>query len=84
MFSEKSSFQRKLKKKYIKEAEFRVYPIASHYKVFVETDHPVAVKSIDHISPSGTLNDNTLSPKFVMACERLMGENKSIKYPHSQ
>lgn len=59
---------------------FRVYPITSRYEVLVETDHPVASDSIDHITPSGTLNDNTLSPRFVKACERLKGENKIIKY----
>ena len=41
---------------------------ASPYRL--KTDHPVAIYSADHISPRGTLADNTRSPRFVRACER--------------
>lgn len=35
------------------------------------TDHPIAYQSDDHIHPRGTRNDNTRSPRFVGAAERL-------------
>jgi hypothetical protein len=37
----------------------------------VQTDYPVAYESNDHKVPWGTKNDNTRSPRFVVACERL-------------
>lgn len=35
------------------------------------TDHPIAYQSDDHIHPRGTRNDNTRSPRFVGAAERV-------------
>ena len=35
------------------------------------TDHPIAYQSDDHIHPRGTRNDNTRSPRFVSAAERI-------------
>lgn len=39
----------------------------------VETNHPIAIESNDHIAPHGTINDNTRSIRFVSACERKFG-----------
>jgi SAM-dependent methyltransferase len=36
----------------------------------LETAHPVAVTSVDHLFPWGTVNDNTRHPRFAAACER--------------
>lgn len=37
----------------------------------LQTEHPVAIHSDDHRHPRGSANDNTRSPRFVAACERL-------------
>ncbi len=47
-------------------------------KVSLQTDHPVAYETVDHISPRGTANDNTRWPRFVAACERHF--QRPIKY----
>ena len=39
----------------------------------IETEYPVAIASHDHLFPRGTVNDNTRYPRFVKACERVMG-----------
>jgi len=39
-------------------------------KSFIRTKHPVAVNSIDHRFPRGTINDNSVNPLFVDACLR--------------
>lgn len=44
----------------------------------LQTDHPVALHSDDHRFPRGTANDNTRSPRFVAACERLF--NRAITH----
>jgi SAM-dependent methyltransferase len=44
--------------------------ISKNKKFILETDHPVAIHSNDHIAPWGTMNDDTRSPRFVAACER--------------
>jgi SAM-dependent methyltransferase len=36
----------------------------------LQTNHPVASESNDHKRPWGSKNDNTRSPRFVLACER--------------
>lgn len=45
--------------------------------ITVETDHPVARDSNDHLVPWGTKNDNTHHMPFVHACERLFGARLS-------
>lgn len=42
-------------------------------EVRIETKHPVAIASHDHLFPRGTVNDNTRYPRFVKACERVLG-----------
>lgn len=42
--------------------------------VQVETKHPVAADSDDHIHPKGTAADNTRCPRFVRTMERAMGD----------
>jgi SAM-dependent methyltransferase len=37
----------------------------------LDSEHPVARDSVDHLYPHGTANDNTHWPPFVEACERL-------------
>lgn len=44
----------------------------------VKTEHPVAMKSDDHIYPRGTRNDNTRYPRFVHAAERAIGKNLRV------
>jgi 2-polyprenyl-3-methyl-5-hydroxy-6-metoxy-1,4-benzoquinol methylase len=44
--------------------------IAEGRKFIIKTDHPIAIRSNDHIAPWGTMNDCTRSPRFVAACER--------------
>jgi SAM-dependent methyltransferase len=46
-------------------------------QVTITTDHPVAIYSDDHKFPRGTRNDNTRSPRFVFACERIFGRTIS-------
>lgn len=43
--------------------------------VQVDTKHPVAVNSDDHIHPKGTAADNTRYPRFVRTMQRAMGDN---------
>ncbi|MDP1835057.1 MAG: methyltransferase domain-containing protein [Chlamydiales bacterium] len=38
-------------------------------EVVLETEHPVAIHSLDHIHPRGTKNDNTRSRRFLRRCE---------------
>ena len=52
---------------------FRLHPITVAHNIVIETDVPVAIDSIDHQVPSGTIRDNTLYPRFVHACERYWG-----------
>ena len=33
-------------------------------KIVVETNHPIAIDSTDHIYPFGTAVDNSTNPKF--------------------
>jgi SAM-dependent methyltransferase len=46
----------------------------------VETDHPVALESIDHLYPYGTAHDNTRHPRFVWACEQHVHRNRPLCY----
>jgi len=39
----------------------------------VITNHPVAVGSLDHLYPEGTMRDNTSSLPFIMEVEKLFG-----------
>lgn len=39
----------------------------------LETQNPIAYNANDHNFPRGTKNDNTRSPRFVEACERILG-----------
>lgn len=41
--------------------------------VHIEARRPVALLSHDHIHPRGTAQDNTRYPRFVRACERVLG-----------
>jgi SAM-dependent methyltransferase len=47
--------------------------------VEVETDHPIALDSNDHIFPHGTALDNTRSPRFVRACENILPQ-RPLRY----
>jgi 2-polyprenyl-3-methyl-5-hydroxy-6-metoxy-1,4-benzoquinol methylase len=42
------------------------------------TEHPVAAGSHDHLFPRGTLTDNTRYPRFVRACERVIGRELTV------
>lgn len=50
----------------------------SQHAYQIKTDHPIAVKSDDHIYPRGTRNDNTRYPRFVHAAERAIGKNLRV------
>lgn len=52
--------------------------LASQHTYQIKTDHPIAVKSDDHIYPRGTRNDNTRHPRFVHAAERAIGKNLRV------
>jgi len=39
----------------------------------LNTQHPLAVESHDHLFPLGTAQDNTRYPRFVQRCEELLG-----------
>ena len=54
------------------------FPINQH-KFRITTDFPVAFKSTDHLSPGGTVKDNTRCISFVIACERLF-PGKTLDY----
>lgn len=41
--------------------------------VQIETEHPVAIDSDDHIHPKGTAEDNTRYPRFVTSVQRAIG-----------
>lgn len=49
-------------------------------KFTVETAHPVAMTSPDHIHPVGTIVDHTRHPRFIAACERLMPQKKRLSF----
>ena len=46
--------------------------------IAVETNHPLAADSADHLTPYGTLNDNSHHLPFVEACERLFGRKITV------
>lgn len=45
--------------------------------VSIETDHPVALASNDHLYPRGTMNDNTRCPRFVATVQERLGDDLS-------
>lgn len=45
----------------------------------LQTDHRVAFESPDHLIPFGTAQDNTRSPRFVLACERQFSTRPALK-----
>ena len=51
---------------FVKYRVFGHLPQARPEKISLETQHPVAFKSPDHISPWGTMRDNSTNKKFVM------------------
>lgn len=57
---------------------FVSYRGASQKTYQIKTEHPIAVKSDDHIYPRGTRNDNTRHPRFVHAAERAIGKNMRV------
>ena len=46
--------------------------------VHLYTEHPVAATSHDHLFPRGTVTDNTRYPRFVRACERVVGRELTV------
>lgn len=46
-------------------------PIILTNRFDLRTDYPIACQSNDHIQPRGTIFDNSRSPRFVGACERI-------------
>lgn len=44
----------------------------------IDTEHPVAVTSDDHIHPKGTAFDNTRHPRFVSALRQFLGNDISF------
>jgi len=49
-------------------------PFNDHCEVVVETDHPVAVHSLDHKQPRGAAKDFTRCPRFQAKCAQLFGK----------
>ena len=52
--------------------------VATHRTYQIKTEHPIAIKSDDHIYPRGTRNDNTRHPRFVYAAERAIGQKLRV------
>lgn len=50
------------------------------HNILLETDYPVAINSMDHIHPRGTMADNTRCPRFVRKCESLFPIEKELKF----
>lgn len=51
----------------------RMMGLDGRSKVYLRTEHPVAVESNDHKFPRGTANDNTRYPRFCQKCEQIFG-----------
>jgi SAM-dependent methyltransferase len=45
-------------------------------KIILETEHPVAVESPDHLKPWGTKRDNSKCPRFLKKVSRLFNEQR--------
>ncbi len=58
-------------------ALYRIHPVEIAHNLEVITARPVADDSLDHTQPSGTIQDNTCKPRFVLACEKYMGRKHS-------
>jgi SAM-dependent methyltransferase len=56
---------------------YRMNPVQTDHDLIVESSFPIAKESLDHINPSGTINDNTRKPRFVKACEQYMQQKLS-------
>lgn len=56
----------------------RVHRLFPENPCVLETAHPLAVQSADHLYPHGTRNDNTRCPRFCRKCEQHFG--RSISY----
>lgn len=52
--------------------------VAPQHAYQVKTEHPIAIKSDDHIYPRGTRNDNTRYTRFVYAAERAIGQKLRV------
>jgi len=48
--------------------------------VELETRHPVAYESNDHLHPLGTVKDNTRCPKFFWKCEGMFPERERLRF----
>ena len=48
--------------------------------IVLETDHPIAYESLDHLYPHGTIRDNTRYPRFVEKCERLLAPKRELAF----
>lgn len=46
----------------------------------LETDHPIAYESLDHLYPHGTIRDNTRYPRFVEKCEELLLPKRDLAF----
>jgi SAM-dependent methyltransferase len=54
---------------------------ARDFQLHVQTDHPVAFKSPDHLIPWGTMRDNSTNKKFVSAMKaRIEREQRKSEY----
>lgn len=49
-------------------------------RVRLQTQHPVAIHSNDHLYPHGTAHDNTRAPFFIRRCEELFPQKKQLHY----
>lgn len=49
-------------------------------KIKLETDHPIAYESLDHLYPHGTIRDNTRYPRFVEKCETLLAPKTDLAF----
>lgn len=49
-------------------------------EIKLETDHPIAYESLDHLYPHGTIRDNTRYPRFVEKCEGLLAPKTDLAF----
>lgn len=50
------------------------------HQIELRTKFPVAIESLDHIYPLGTMNDNTRCPRFIRKCESLFPVERDLKF----
>lgn len=56
---------------------YRIKSVEKKHSIILKTSKKIAVDSLDHILPRGTINDNTQKIRFVESCEKYLGRKCS-------